>query len=118
VSSFVTFELFVRPALRKLAGYPDDRLTRSVDRGVLLEPVSKGPGRRAFLRVVAERDDAGAVARDDAGRVRLRLAGGGRGQGSHVLSALAIAEALAIVPESVDALEAGSAVDLWWLGRD
>jgi molybdopterin molybdotransferase len=118
VSSFVTFELFVRPALRKLAGYPDDRLTRSVDRGVLLEPVSKGPGRRAFLRVVAERDDAGAVTRDDAGRVRLRLAGGGRGQGSHVLSALAIAEALAIVPESVDALEAGSAVDLWWLGRD
>jgi molybdopterin molybdotransferase len=116
VSSFVTFELFVRPALRMLGGYPADRLTRPLDRGVLLDPVSKSPGRRAFLRVVAERDGSGPV-RDDAGRVRLRLAGGGRGQGSHVLSALAIADALAIVPETVDALEAGSPVDLWWLDR-
>jgi molybdenum cofactor synthesis domain-containing protein len=116
VSSFVTFELFVRPALRMLGGYPADRLTRPLDRGVLLDPVSKSPGRRAFLRVVAERDGWGPV-RDDAGRVRLRLAGGGRGQGSHVLSALAIADALAIVPETVDALEAGSPVDLWWLDR-
>jgi molybdenum cofactor synthesis domain-containing protein len=118
VSSFVTFELFVRPALRKLGGYPESRLTRTVDRGVLLDPVSKSPGRRAFLRVVAERDGDGAPSRDESGRVRLRLAGGGRGQGSHVLSALAIADALAIVPETVDALEAGSALDLWWLDRD
>jgi hypothetical protein len=35
-----------------------------------------------------------------------------------VLSALAIAEALAIVPEDVDALPAGAPVDLWWLDRD
>ena len=118
VSSFVTFELFVRPAIRLLAGYPADRLTRSVDRGVLLERVSKSPGRRGFQRVVAERDASGSPSRDEAGRVRVRLAGGARGQGSHVLSALAIAEALAIVPESVDALEAGSPVDLWWLDRD
>jgi molybdopterin molybdotransferase len=117
VSSFVTFELFVRPALRLLAGHPVDRLTRPLDRGVLLDAVSKSPGRRAFLRVVPERDGSGAPARDDAGRVELRLAGGGRGQGSHVLSALAIAEALAIVPETVDSLEAGSPVDLWWLDR-
>ena len=118
VSSFVTFELFVRPAIRRLAGYPSDRLTRSLDRAILLEPVSKSPGRRAFLRVVAERDAAGAPARDGEGRVRVRLAGGGRGQRSHVLSALAIADALAIVPETTDALEAGAGVDLWWLDRD
>jgi molybdenum cofactor synthesis domain-containing protein len=118
VSSFVTFELFVRPAIRRLAGLPMNRLVRPVDRAVLLEPVSKSPGRRAFLRVVAERDGDGAPRRDDVGRVQLRLAGGGRGQGSHVLSALAVADGLAIVPESADALEAGSAVDLWWLDRD
>jgi molybdopterin molybdotransferase len=118
VSSFVTFELFVRPAIRRLAGYPAGSLVRTVDRAVLTEPVSKSPGRRAFLRVVAERDSVGAPARDEAGRVRVRLAGGGRGQGSHVLSALAIAEALAIVPETVDALDAGAPVDLWWLDRD
>jgi molybdopterin molybdotransferase len=118
VSSFVTFELFVRPAIRRLAGVPPSHLVRSADRAVLGEAVSKSPGRRAFLRVVAQRDAAGAPERDDQGRVRVRLAGGGRGQGSHVLSALAVAEALAIVPETVESLPAGAAVDLWWLDRD
>ena len=118
VSTFVTFELFVRPAIRRLAGWPSDRLLRSVDRGVLRDDVSKASGRRAFLRVVADRDPHGATVRDADGRVPVRLAGGGRGQGSHVLSALAIADALAIVPESVDRLAAGSPVDLWWLDRD
>ena len=118
VSSFVTFELFVRPAIRRLAGLPPARLLRSPDRAVLVEPVSKSPGRRAYLRVVAERDEAGGPLRDDGGRVHVRLAGGGRGQGSHVLSALALAEALAIVPETVDSLPAGAPVELWWLDRD
>jgi molybdopterin molybdotransferase len=118
VSSFVTFELFVRPAIRRLAGLPNDRLLRSPDRAVLVEAVSKSPGRRAFLRVVAERDEGGGPVRDEQGRVRVRLAGGGRGQGSHVLSALAIAEALAVVPEAVDSLPAGAPVELWWLDRD
>jgi molybdopterin molybdotransferase len=118
VSTFVTFELFVRPAIRCLAGWPRDRLVRPTDRGVLLDDVSKATGRRAFLRVVAERDATGTPIRDAQGRVPVRLAGGRRGQGSHVLSALAIADALAIVPESVDRLAAGSSVDLWWLDRE
>ncbi len=118
VSSFVTFELFVRPAIRRLAGLPESRLVRSSDRAVLVDEVSKSQGRRAFLRVVAERDGAGGVIRDEQGRVRVRLAGGGRGQGSHVLSALAVAEALAIVPEAIDRLPGGSPVELWWLDRD
>src|SRR5258706_15288538 len=104
VSSFVTFELFVRPAIRRLAGLPASRLVRPIDRGILLDSVSKSPGRRTFLRVVAERDPEGAPFRDGLRRVPVRLAGGRRGQGSHVLSALAIAEALAIVPEDVGAL--------------
>jgi molybdopterin biosynthesis enzyme len=49
-----------------------------------------------------------------AGRVRVVLAGG---QESHQLSALASADAFAIVPESVAGLPAGSAVELWWLDR-
>jgi molybdopterin molybdotransferase len=112
VSSLVTFELFVRPALRRLAGYSADRLQRPHDRAVLGERVSKGHGRRAFLRVRAERDERGAPSRDGAGRVRVRLAGG---QGSHVLSAIAAADALAIVPEADDELPAGAEVELWWL---
>src|SRR5438034_232073 len=63
VSTFVTFELFVRPAIRRLAGWPSDRLVRSVDRGVLRDDVSKASGRRAFLRVVADRDPHGAPVR-------------------------------------------------------
>jgi molybdopterin molybdotransferase len=113
VSSFVTFELFVRPALRALAGRRD--LARPTDRAVLLDEVRTAAGRRAFLRVTAERDAGGAPDRDEAGRVRVRLSRGPAGQGSHVLSALAAADALAIVPEDVEVHPAGGAVELWWL---
>ncbi len=110
VSSAVTFELFVRPAIRALAGRTD--LLRPVDRAVLAEPVSKSHGRRAFLRVQADRDANGAPIRDARGRVAVHLAGG---QGSHVISALAAADALAVVPEADDTLPAGAEVALWWL---
>lgn len=113
VSSAVTFELFVRPAIRRLAGRRE--LLRATDRGVLDEAVTKSTGRRAYLRVTAERDAEGTPTRDERGRVRIRLAGG---QGSHVLSALAAADALAIVPEADDALPAGAEVAIWWLDRD
>ena len=112
VSTFVTFELFVRPAIRKLAG--DCELGRQVDRAVLLGEAKKSPGRRAYLRVVAQRDQEGRIVRDERGRVPVRLAGG---QGSHVISALAAAEALAIIPEDVDGVDAGTQVELRWLDR-
>jgi len=112
VSSAVTFELFVRPAIRALAGRRD--LLRPVDRGVLGEPVSKSQGRRAFIRVEADRDETGAPIRDGRGRVSVHLAGG---QGSHVISALAAADALAVIPEADDSLPAGAEVALWWLDR-
>ena len=115
VSVFVTFEVFVRPALRRLAGRADDALLRPVDAAVLEEPVTKSIGRRTFLRVAALRDPVtGTPIRDAMGRVRVSLAGG---QESHQLSALAAADALAVVPESVAGLPAGAGVDLWWLDR-
>ena len=46
--------------------------------------------------------------------VRVRLAGG---QGSHVLSALAVADALAVIPEPLETVEAGTEVELRWLDR-
>jgi molybdopterin molybdotransferase len=112
VSSAITFELFVRPTIRRFAGHRD--LFRTRDRAVLGQPVTKGHGRRAFLRVESERDGDGTPLRDDRGRVRIRLSGG---QGSHVISALAKADALAIVPEAEDSLPAGAEVVLWWLDR-
>jgi molybdopterin molybdotransferase len=113
VSTFVTFEVFIRPALLALAGRRDVR--RSVDRGVLLNEARTSNGRRAFLRVTAERDTAGAVVRDGSGLAQVRLSRGPEGQGSHVLSALAAADALAIIPEDVAVHQAGDPVELWWL---
>lgn len=113
VSSFVTFELFVRPAIRALAGRRD--LLRPVDRAILLDEVRTAAGRRAFLRVTADRDANGGPVRDDEGRALVRLASGPAGQGSHVLSALAAADALAVVPEAVETHPAGDPVALWWL---
>jgi molybdopterin molybdotransferase len=113
VSSFVTFELFVRPAVRAVAGRRV--LLRPVDRAVLLDEVRTAPGRRAFLRVTAERAPDGAPVRDAGGRVQVRLSRGPAGQGSHVLSALASADALAVVPEDVELSPAGAATALWWL---
>ena len=110
VSSMVTFEVFVRPALRRLAGH--SMLHRPLDRAVLLHAATKSRGRRAFLRVGVERDASGQPVRDADGNLQARLAGG---QGSHVLSALASTEALAIVPEAMDAAPTGTVVDLMWL---
>ncbi len=112
VSSFVTFELFVRPVIRRLAGHP--RIHRPTDRAVLEEPVTKSVGRRGFQRVVVTRDADGTPVRDGRGRVSVRLAGG---QGSHVLSALAAADALAVIPEPLERAEAGTEVELRWLDR-
>lgn len=102
VSSFVTFELFVRPVLRTLAGHADPIGRRTV-RARLTGDVTKSPGRRAFLRVRLASDPA------DPTTFLAELAGG---QGSHVLSALARSNGFAIIPEEVDALPAGSVVDV------
>ena len=115
VSSYVTFEIFVRPALRRLAGHRD--LLRASEPGVLLDATSKGAGRRAYLRVQVERAPNGAPARDPDGRLQVRLAGArsSAGQGSHVLSTLASADALAAVPEAFEDVPPGTAVVVSWL---
>jgi molybdopterin molybdotransferase len=99
VSSLVTFELFVRPVLRRLAGHADV-LGREIVRATLVEDVGKAPGRRAFVRVRLEHE---------AGSWRATLAGG---QESHMLSALAAADGLAIIPEAIDRATAGTEVEV------
>jgi len=107
VSSFVTFELFVRPVLRRLAGHRDP-FARPTVSARLTGPVAKSPQRRAFLRVIVE---------TDADRPDARLATLAGGQGSHILSALARADGLAIIPEGIEGLPAGSMVDVLLLER-
>ena len=105
VSSFVTFELFVRPVLRRLGGH-DDAVGRRVERATLTGRATTSAGRRAFLRVRLRPDPqrAGAWLADLAG-----------GQGSHVLSALAQSDALAVVPEEIVVVEPGTELDVWRL---
>ena len=101
VSSLVTFELFVRPVLRRLAGHTDV-IGRDIVRATLEQDVSKAKNRRAFIRVKL-------MAAQDGTGWRASLAGG---QDSHVLSALAAADGLAIIGEEVDAVSAGTEVEV------
>lgn len=113
VSSFVTFELFVRPVLRRLSGHTD-LSGRDVVRARLTEDVSSAPGRRTFVRVRLVREIV--ETRDGAPGTDWHAIPSG-GQGSHVLSALAHADGLAVVPEDVETLPAGSVVDVIRLDR-
>jgi molybdopterin molybdotransferase len=112
VSALVTFDLFVRPALDRLAGLPSPMV--DADRAVTEDRMRKSTGRRGFLRVTVARDERGSVVRDGHGLLRVRLAGS---QGSHVLSAMAAADALAVIPETIDELEPGAEVEIRWLRR-
>ena len=104
VSVFVTFELFVRPVLRLLAGHARgfDRPERTVR---LAEPMRGSAGRLTVARVVLAPDPDrpdGLVARSSGG------------QDSHMLFSLAIANGLLFVPPDVD-LPAGAEAIAWEL---
>ena len=93
VSTMVTFELFVRPAIRKLSGHR--RLFRRSTPVRLAEPVSTNAPLRHFLRVKVESEGGTLVA---------RLTGP---QGSGILSSMAKADALLVVPEDRQRVDAG-----------
>ena len=104
VSVFVTFELFVRPVLRLLAGH-----ARAFDRPVrlvrLAEPMRGSSGRQTVTRVVLEADP------DRPDRLVARSSGG---QDSYMLASLAAANGMVFVPPDVD-LPAGAEVTAWEL---
>jgi molybdopterin molybdotransferase len=100
VSSMVSFELFARPAMRRLAGHPDDRLVRPALAAVAGEPLPRKPdGKTHFVRVTVENVD---------GALHVQPL---RGQGSHQLSAMARADGLVVLPDG-DGVDAGDRVDL------
>lgn len=96
VAASVCFELFVRPALLKMSGR--QTLHRPEVIAIAEEPLSHKPGREAYLRVRAWRDETGW---------RARLAGK---QASSVISSLASANALAVLPSDGGALQPGDQV--------
>lgn len=112
VSALVTFYLFVRPVLDRLSGLTSS--AADADLAVTEDRLQKAAGRRGFLRVTVVRDERGSPVRDATGRLRVRRSGH---QGSHVLGAMAVADALAVVPETVDQLDPGAEVEIRWLQR-
>jgi molybdopterin molybdotransferase len=99
VSTMVTFELFVRPAIRRLMGHrcPFRRLV-SVR---VAESVTLGPRLRHFLRAVVEENGAA----EGGGGLVARLTGP---QGSGILTSMVRANALLIVPEDAATVQAGA----------
>ena len=99
VSVFVSFEQFVRPALLYMLGA--SRLFRDRVPAVMDEPVAGAEEKEVFVRVTTRRGDDGVL--------RARPSGG---QSSNVLSALALADALAVLPVGVASLGEGEPVEL------
>jgi molybdopterin molybdotransferase len=94
VSTMVTFELFVRPAIRRMQGQMlPFRRTVTVR---MHEAITLGPKLRHFLRAVVTAESDGALT--------ARLTGP---QGSGILTSMVRANALVIVPEDRPTVAAG-----------
>ncbi len=102
VSTMVTFELFVRPAIRRILGHRlPFRRTVPVCLG---EAITLGPKLRHFLRAVVTPGGPGEGGGGAGGALTARLTGP---QGSGILTSMALANALLIVPEDRATVAAG-----------
>ena len=97
VSSYVSFENFVRPVIRRMLGLAD--LVRPTVTATTNADLAPTPGRRQYLRARFVGPDI--------------VAPTGTGQGSHVLGGLAQADALIIVPADSEPIAAGQQVEVW-----
>ena len=104
VSTLVTFELFARPAIRKMLGHA--LLHRRLVRARLAEAVTISAPLMHFLRVVVTPVAQGLSA---------RLTGP---QGSGILSSMARANGLLVVPAEHPHLDAGAHADVMLLQDD
>jgi molybdenum cofactor synthesis domain-containing protein len=101
VSSYVSFEVFVRPALRRIMGL--EPVLRPALTARLLHRLSSPPGRTQIARAVASRSSEGWQA-DPVW-----------GQASHFVADLARANAFLVIPTDVTEVAAGDPVEMWLL---
>jgi len=101
VSAMVNFELFVRPAILKMMGRRN--LDKPTVKAVMEDAIANTDGRRVFTRVTVEKRGGGYVA---------RLTGP---QGSGILTSMALANGLAIVPEDKPGVKPGDEVEVMML---
>jgi molybdopterin molybdotransferase len=100
VSAFVGYEVFVRPAILRLAGMDDTPRKRVTVR--VVEDI-ESDGRESYLRAVLDSQN---------GEWGAKLTGH---QGSGNLLSLVQANALLIIPSGVKSLPSGSTVEAWLL---
>lgn len=104
VSSAVSFEQFVRPAIRKMMGH--QRLFRPTARAVLEENIEKSTELRYFIR---------GILREEGGKYFVKRTGE---QGSGIIASLVAANVLIILPEGKDVVKKGEEVEVQALTDD
>ena len=103
VSSYVSFEVFVRPVIRRMLGV--EPLHRPTVRALCEEAFSSPAGKRQYMRGWLDVVD---------GRYVVRPVGGA---GSHLVAGLAHSNALIVVPEPVTEVPAGGSIEVMVLER-
>jgi molybdopterin molybdotransferase len=103
VSAYVSFEVFVRPALRRMLGV--EPTSRPVVRAPVTQPLRSPAGKRSYLRAWLSVED---------GAYLVRPVGG---PGSHLIAALAASNALIVLSEDTTEVAAGTPVNVLLLER-
>jgi molybdopterin molybdotransferase len=101
VSSMVTFEQFARPAILKMMG--KEMLAKPAIRAIIEDDVVNTDGRRLFARVIVTKRNS---------QYHASLTGP---QGSGILTSMAKANGLAIIPENSKGVKAGDMVEVQML---
>jgi molybdopterin molybdotransferase len=100
VSALVSFEVFIRPALRTAMGLPDPHRPRRT--AVLTEALTSPRGKRQFRRAIFDASKEGVGTVTSYGP-----------PASHHLRWLASANALLDIPEDVEEVAAGTQLPVW-----
>ncbi|MBI2864256.1 MAG: molybdopterin molybdotransferase MoeA [Chloroflexi bacterium] len=101
VSSMITFEQFARPAILKMLG--KTRLDKPTIEAILDDPLESRDGRRFFARAILTKRE---------GHYHARLTGP---QGSGILTSMAAANGLVVLPEDVRQAKPGDVVQVQML---
>jgi molybdopterin molybdotransferase len=101
VSSMVNFELFARPAILKMMGKKN--LTKPTVQAVVEDAIENSDGRRVFSRAIVEKRG---------GQYFAQLTGP---QGSGILTSMALANGLVVVPEDKPGVKKGDLVEVMML---
>lgn len=104
VSSYVSFETFVVPAIRRMMGKTP--YSRPARRARLTHPITSIPGRRQMVRATWDTDRGGAFVTPVGGH------------GSHLVGDLAASNALVVVPEESTGVPAGEMVQVLVLDEE